>query len=427
MDFQDELNRLKEMLNLRNSNQDPPVDFYDLKGSDEGDNEINSLTMEPSDTFLMGDEVTSVYDDLECDMPITIPLPTSDVREEDFDINSPLGEQVVDFLMENVDVAGLPRHLVKHLFNHLIKKLSLTKGMSDEPLGDDLISISYDVTFSNPLFDFNDDFTLCNDNSLFDEEFEDISSLDPPDSTLVIDESSVLVTPLPDPKQICLREVERFDHFFSLTQSGGTTRVIETYSLCFHHMPSPRPTAYSPKEVQRIENEAKMVRGSDGGSRAMIGVRDYDSLSTAVRVTKDHNEINSLTKEPLDTFLMGNEVISTIPKRENDDFIKSSVDDLVPIPRESKMTSVSPAYTLSLPFLATMEPTDTLLMRDEVISTTPKRENDEFIKSSVDDLVSILRESKVTSESNSECDMPTPFPTTDVRKEDFYINSPLGE
>ncbi|GKC73699.1 hypothetical protein Tco_1119582 [Tanacetum coccineum] len=58
MDFQDELNRLKEMLNL-NSNQDPPVHFYDLKGSDEGDNEINSLIMEPSNTFLMGDEVIS--------------------------------------------------------------------------------------------------------------------------------------------------------------------------------------------------------------------------------------------------------------------------------------------------------------------------------------------------------------------------------
>ncbi|GKB27844.1 hypothetical protein Tco_0867245 [Tanacetum coccineum] len=128
MDFQNELNRLKEMLNLRNSNQDPPIDLYDLKGSDEGDNKIDSLTKEPTDTFLMGDEfiittserendefikssvddlvlipmeseVTSVCDDLECNMPINKPLPTTDVREEDFDINSPLGEQVVDFLM----------------------------------------------------------------------------------------------------------------------------------------------------------------------------------------------------------------------------------------------------------------------------------------------------------------------------------------
>ncbi|GJX71549.1 hypothetical protein Tco_0308720 [Tanacetum coccineum] len=180
-------------------------------------------TMEPTNTLLMADEVisttparendklikssvddlvlipwvskvTSICDDLECDMPITIPLPTTDVREEYFDINSPLGEYVVDFLMENVDVAGLPRHLVKRLFSHLLKNKSLTKGMSDEPLSDDSKPKSYDVTFSNPLFDFNDDFTLCKDNPLFDEEFEDISSLDLPELTPVINEPTLLET-----------------------------------------------------------------------------------------------------------------------------------------------------------------------------------------------------------------------------------------
>ncbi|GKA47304.1 hypothetical protein Tco_0740187 [Tanacetum coccineum] len=249
-------------------------------------------------------------------MPVNTLLPTTDVTDEDFDINSPLGEYVVNFLMENVDVDGLPRHLVKQLFNHLNKNPSLTKGMSDKPLGEDSKPRSYDVTFSNLLFDFNDDSTLCYDNSLFDEEFEGTSSLDLHELTPVIDvsillvtlpspylvvlgdekidlllrddletlltgdryydsegdtlyfeqllnedsssdvspvllptESSLLVPPLPDPKQICLREVERFDPFFSLTQSGGTTRVVETSSLGFHHMPSPRPAAYSPKEV----------------------------------------------------------------------------------------------------------------------------------------------------------------------------------
>nr|GEY89655.1 hypothetical protein [Tanacetum cinerariifolium] len=44
-------------------------------------------------------------------------------------------------------------------------------------------------------------------------------------------------------------EVERFDPFFSLTQSGEKTRVMETLSFGFHHMPSPRPAAYLPKEV----------------------------------------------------------------------------------------------------------------------------------------------------------------------------------
>nr|GEZ37891.1 hypothetical protein [Tanacetum cinerariifolium] len=164
--------------------------------------------MEPADTLLMRDEdsntnptretdefikssakdlvlipreseVTS-SNNLVCDMSVTIPFPTTDVRGENIDINSPLGEHVVDFLMENEDIVDLPRHLVKQLFSYLVKHPSSTKRISKEPLGDDLKPRSYDVTFSNSLFNFNDDFTLCNDNLLFDEEFKDISSLDPP-------------------------------------------------------------------------------------------------------------------------------------------------------------------------------------------------------------------------------------------------------
>ncbi|GKC06959.1 hypothetical protein Tco_0998569 [Tanacetum coccineum] len=96
MDFQNELNRLQEMMNLINSNQDPLVDLYHLEGSNKGDNKIDSLTMEPLDTFLTGmkeSEVTS-DSDLECDMPATTPLPTTDVREENLDINLPLGEHL---------------------------------------------------------------------------------------------------------------------------------------------------------------------------------------------------------------------------------------------------------------------------------------------------------------------------------------------
>ncbi|GJR42209.1 hypothetical protein Tco_1310312 [Tanacetum coccineum] len=63
-------------------------------------------------------------------------------------------------------------------------------------------------------------------------------------------ESSSLDLPLPDPKEICVREVERVDPFFFLTQSGEETRVMEIPSFGFHHMPSPRPAAYSPKEVK---------------------------------------------------------------------------------------------------------------------------------------------------------------------------------
>nr|GEX01452.1 hypothetical protein [Tanacetum cinerariifolium] len=43
-------------------------------------------------------------------------------------------------------------------------------------------------------------------------------------------------------------------------------------------------------------------------------------------------------EDPEDSLIMGNKELSTIPEKESDEFIKSSVDDLVPIPSESKDT-----------------------------------------------------------------------------------------
>ncbi|GJT11769.1 hypothetical protein Tco_0858811 [Tanacetum coccineum] len=296
-------------------------------------------TMEPLDTFLIGDEVistiperendelikSSVDDlvpilreseltldniDLEYSMPIDPPLPCTDVLGDTIvDIDLPFGKHLDTFLTGDWEIDFNPRDIET-------SDLIPVPRVFDEPLGNfDSVPRSYDVTFSNPLFDINDDYTLCYDNLLFDKEFEDISSLDPPESTLVIDESSLLVTPPPVSKQLSLREVERFDPFFSLTQSGEETRVMETPSLGFHHMPSHRHAAYSPKE---------------------------------------------LTMEPLDTLLIGDEVISTTPERENDEFIKSSDDDLVPIPREYELTLVSIDLECSMPIDPPLPCTDVL-------------------------------------------------------------------
>ncbi|GJV58753.1 hypothetical protein Tco_1464853 [Tanacetum coccineum] len=222
MDYQNGLNRLQEMMNLINSNQDPPVNLYHLEGSNKGDKTIDSLTKEPLDTLLMGDEaisttperendefikssvddlvsipreseVTSVCDNFECDMPVNTPSPTTDVREENLDINLLLGEHLDTLSTGDREVDFNPSRDIKELERLLADDLVPVPRVFDEPLGhSDSISRSYDVTFSNPLFDFNGEFTLCNDNPLFDEEFEDISSLDPPESTLVIDESFIL-------------------------------------------------------------------------------------------------------------------------------------------------------------------------------------------------------------------------------------------
>ncbi|GKF20467.1 hypothetical protein Tco_0069105, partial [Tanacetum coccineum] len=53
----------------------------------------------------------------------------------------------------------------------------------------------------------------------------------------------------------------------------------------------------------------------------------------------------------------------------------------------NEITSKIPPIT---PVLLTMEPEDSLIMGDEDLSTIPKKESYEFIKSSVEDLIPIL-------------------------------------
>ncbi|GJT52971.1 hypothetical protein Tco_0988025 [Tanacetum coccineum] len=53
-----------------------------------------------------------------------------------------------------------------------------------------------------------------------------------------------------------------------------------------------------------------------------------------------------------------------------------------------------------------MEPEDSLIMGDEDLRTIPEKESDKVIKSSVEDLVPIPSESEETSDNDSECDLP---------------------
>nr|GEU31115.1 hypothetical protein [Tanacetum cinerariifolium] len=55
----------------------------------------------------------------------------------------------------------------------------------------------------------------------------------------------------------------------------------------------------------------------------------------------DDDEETTIPLHPEDSLVMGNEDLNTIPKKESDEFIKSSVKDLVPIPSESEDTSLS--------------------------------------------------------------------------------------
>ncbi|GJQ97815.1 hypothetical protein Tco_0008954 [Tanacetum coccineum] len=104
------------------------------------------------------------------------------------------------------------------------------------------------------------------------------------------------------------------------------------------------------KELQHLEQVAKLSTYTTEPSRRFNSFYDYDDYEES---TIPLNEIVSQippsiaitpvlpTLEPEDSLIMGNEELSTIPEKESDEFIKSSVEDLVPIPSESEDTSGS--------------------------------------------------------------------------------------
>ncbi|GKB94497.1 hypothetical protein Tco_0980634, partial [Tanacetum coccineum] len=75
------------------------------------------------------------------------------------------------------------------------------------------------------------------------------------------------------------------------------------------------------------------------------------------------------------------------------------------IPLNEIISQIPPSIAIT-PVLPTMEPEDSLNIGDEYLSTIPEKESDEFIKSSVKDLVPIPSKSEDTSDSDSECDLP---------------------
>nr|GFA68221.1 hypothetical protein [Tanacetum cinerariifolium] len=78
-----------------------------------------------------------------------------------------------------------------------------------------------------------------------------------------------------------------------------------------------------------------------------------------------------------------------------------------------------PSCAAIIPISSTEEPDNSLSMRDEHLDTVPATESDEFIKSSVESLVSIQSESEGILENM--CDMPfhDNYPLLDVSEDQF--------
>ncbi|GJW44107.1 hypothetical protein Tco_0072906 [Tanacetum coccineum] len=74
----------------------------------------------------------------------------------------------------------------------------------------------------------------------------------------------------------------------------------------------------------------------DDDEEYSIPLKDMPQISPSIALVP----VSSIM-EPEDSLIMGNEELSTILEKESDEFIKSSAEDLIPIPRESEDTSGS--------------------------------------------------------------------------------------
>ncbi|GKC33295.1 hypothetical protein Tco_1040589 [Tanacetum coccineum] len=104
--------------------------------------------------------------------------------------------------------------------------------------------------------------------------------------------------------------------------------------------------------------------------------------------------------------------------------------ELQQLEQAAKLNIISklPPSIAITPVLPTFEPEDSLIIGNEELSTIPEKESDEFIKSSVKDLVPIPSESEDTSESDSDCDSPPcdDFSPINVYEEKFVtFSNPL--
>ncbi|GJS64648.1 hypothetical protein Tco_0679212 [Tanacetum coccineum] len=106
--------------------------------------------------------------------------------------------------------------------------------------------------------------------------------------------------------------------------------------------------------------------------------------------------INSLYQNPdlLQSFIYQDD------DNDDDDYDEESIlsmnTDMFETPSPDAITTSSPIE----------EPKDSLIMEDEDINTIPEKESDEENESSVENLFHIPSESKVTSDNESECDLP---------------------
>nr|GEX50135.1 hypothetical protein [Tanacetum cinerariifolium] len=174
--------------------------------------------MEPEDSLIMGDEDLRTISKKESNKFIKssveglVPIPrkSEDTSDSDKKCDLPFCGNFVTFS------------------NPLFDANDDFTSSNDESLPEEDVQEEKFKTYSNPLFEFDEEYVSSDINPLYNEVLEDINR---ENSLLAVDEPFLLETPPLNSKLASLEEVENFDPFFSLIRSGMMTRVADIPSL----------------------------------------------------------------------------------------------------------------------------------------------------------------------------------------------------
>ncbi|GJX29100.1 hypothetical protein Tco_0237179 [Tanacetum coccineum] len=128
------------------------------------------------------------------------------------------------------------------------------------------------------------------------------------------------------------------------------------------------------------------------------------------KLEESHNELLNMLQSFYEMVIQQKQVANisnhtTEPSRRFNSFYDDDDYEESTIPSNEIVSQILLSIAIT-PVLPTLEPADSLIMGDENLSTIPEKESDEVIKSSVEDLVLIPSESKDISDNESECDLP---------------------
>ncbi|GJW15395.1 hypothetical protein Tco_0019528 [Tanacetum coccineum] len=148
-----------------------------------------------------------------------------------------------------------------------------------------------------------------------------------------------------------MKSIQTFLNKFNRYPFGEIPKVLlvawERFSEIKHAFTDKQ---YQPEDIQELmrkllhdvqnksEELAEYINSPSWNSPAFYFNDDDDKYTIIYRSTKVITH-NLPTEEPEDSLIMGDEHLSTIPEKKSDELIKSSVEDLVPIPSESEDTS----------------------------------------------------------------------------------------